>query len=296
MEANLVKNKILLNVAGTGAKKLIMSTIVNLGYDFNEFQDYDDLKFKQSLFKNKIMLIIYELNYTTYKKDFEMIKNITENKIKTLLIIERYDSKIIDDALAAGANDIIVLPLKEDVLKSKLKTVLSTITKPLEFVEIKEVKEIAYIDSSVIEYEILRAYRGKYSISLVMVEFNGLNEEEVNDMSEEIKIKLRETDLVMKYSNNKLLLICPFTVKENIVEVENKVRQVVKDNVNKVNLKTNIIVYGITYPKDGENASELIKSLEEGIASSRIIGRIRGTFHDIKRDEIEVYKKIFKKK
>lgn len=293
MGVMFMKNKIIINVSGIGSKKMIMSTIIKLGYDFVEFQDQEDLKFKQNLFKDKIILMIYELNYITYKQDFDMIRNLTENHIKTILIIERYDAKIIDDALEAGAKDIITLPLKEEVLRNKIKTTLSNVKKPLEFIEIKAVN---YMDPSVIESEIIRADRGKYSISLIMVEFHGLNEEEILNLCEKIKEKLRETDLVMKYGAKILLLICPFTGKENIVEVENKVRVVAKESIEQIKTKSNVIVYGITYPKDGENANELITLLEEGLANSRMIGRIRGTFHDIKKDDIEIYKKIFRKK
>lgn len=287
-----MKNKILINVSGFGSRKIIMSTIINLGFDFIEFHGAEDLKFKQSLLKDKIILMIHELNYTTYTKDFNMIKEVTKNQIKTLLIIDNYETKVIDDAIAAGADDVVVLPLKVEVIKNKIKNILSNVTKPLEFVEIKE---ITYMDPSAIEYEIIRADRGKYSISLVMIEFHGMIEDEILDLSEQIKLKLRETDLVMRYGAKKLLLVCPFTGKENIVEIENKVRIIVKENINQLTTRSNAIVYGITYPKDGENANELIALLEEGIMNSRMIGRIRGTFHDINKDDIETYKKIFKK-
>lgn len=292
MEDKDVKNKILISISGVGSKKLVMSSIVNLGYDFIEFQDQEDLRFKLNLFKNNILLMIYELNYTAYNQDFDMIRNITNQGIKTLLIIDRYEAKVIDDALEAGANDIIILPLKDEVLKNKIKTILSSVSKPLEYIEIKEV---AYVDPSIIEYEIIRADRGKYSISLVMAEFYGLNEEEIQKVSEKIKKKLRETDLIMKYGNNKLLLVCPFTGKENIVEIENKVRLVVQEYISQSSIKSSVIVYGKSYPKDGESANMLIELLEEGIANSRMIGRIRGTFHDINKDDIEIYRKIFGK-
>ncbi|PKM93353.1 MAG: hypothetical protein CVU84_16170 [Firmicutes bacterium HGW-Firmicutes-1] len=288
-----MKNKVLVNVAGSATRKIALFTVVNLGYDFIEFQSPEDLKFKHSLLKDSIIMLLHEINYATYERDFEMIKEVSNKKIKVLLIIDRYETKVIDDAIEAGANDIIVLPLKEEMLKSKIKNILANIVKPF---ELEEDNEYSYIDDTIIDHEIIRADRGNYSISLVMVELHSINEEEIIELIEKLKSRLRETDLVMRYGPLKLLLICPFTGKENIVEVENKVRMLVKENFNKFKNKASVTIYGISYPKDGERARELIELLDEGIMNSRLLGRIRGTFSDIRKEEIETYKKLFNKK
>lgn len=293
-----MKNKVLMNVAGSATRKVVLFTIVNLGYDFIEFQNTEDLKFKHSLLKDSIVMLVHELNYSTYDRDFEMIKEVSNKKIKVLLIIDRYETQVIDDAMEAGAADVVVLPLKEEILKNKMKNVLANTVKPLEIdkhIDDEHI-EYSYVDDGVIDFEINRADRGKYSISLVMVELHSVTEDETIEIIEKLKDRLRETDLVMRYGPLKLLLICPFTGKENIVEVENKVRTLVKENVNKFKNKAVFTIYGIAYPKDGENARELIDLLEEGIMNSRLLGRIKGTFNDIRKEEIEAYRRMFNKK
>lgn len=293
-----MKNKVLMNVAGSATRKVVLFTIVNLGYDFIEFQNTEDLKFKHSLLKDSIVMLVHELNYSTYDRDFEMIKEVSNKKIKVLLIIDRYETQVIDDAMEAGAADVVVLPLKEEILKNKMKNVLANTVKPLEIDKHIDDEHIehSYVDDGVIDFEINRADRGKYSISLVMVELHSVTEDETIEIIEKLKDRLRETDLVMRYGPLKLLLICPFTGKENIVEVENKVRTLVKENVNKFKNKAVFTIYGIAYPKDGENARELIDLLEEGIMNSRLLGRIKGTFNDIRKEEIEAYRRMFNKK
>ncbi|PKM50147.1 MAG: hypothetical protein CVV02_12860 [Firmicutes bacterium HGW-Firmicutes-7] len=288
-----MKNKVLMNVAGNATRKIVLYTIVSLGYDFIEFQNPEDLRFKHGLLKDSIVMLIHELNYSTYERDFEMIKEVSNKKIKVLLIIDRYETRVIDDAMEAGANDIIILPLKEEVLKNKIKNILTNTVVPF---QIEEQIEYTYVDDSVIDFELVRADRGKYSISLVMIELHSVMEDETIEIIEKLKDRLRETDLVMRYGPMKLLLICPFTGKENIVEIENKVRSLVKENVNNFKNKAVVTIYGISYPKDGEKARELIEMLDEGIMNSRLLGKIRGTFNDIRKDEIEAYRKLFNKK
>lgn len=287
-----MKKKILVNSGTLIVKRMVLTSIVQLDYDFVEFNSPDDLKFKLNLLRESIVLMIDELNYDTYKTDFEIIKEVSEQGIKTLIISDRYESEIIDSALEVGASDIIILPLKEDVLKSKMKTLIEGSKNLLPQNE----KERKFADDNIINYEIVRADRGKYSISLVMVEFSGILEEEIEWFTLKLKGKLRETDLIFRYNAMRILLICPFTMKENVVEIENKVRAVRSENYMDFKTKVGIFVYGISYPKDGKNTQELLALLDSGIKNSILLGSIRGTFSDINKTEKETYVRMLRKR
>lgn len=288
----IMGKKILVNVGSQIVRKLVLTSIVQLDYDFVEFNSPEDLKLKINLLRETIVLMIQELNYSEYKTDFEIIKDISEQGIKTLVISDRYESEIIDSALGAGASDIIILPLKEDVLKSKMKTLIDGAKTLILQAEQQDKK---FADDNVIDYEILRANRGRYSISLVMVEFSGILEEEVEWFIVKLKGKLRETDLIFRYNVMRLLLICPFTLKENVVEIENKVRAVRSENYMSFKTKVGLFVYGISYPKDGNNTADLLALLDAGIKNSIFLGSIRGTFNDINKTEKEIYVRMLKK-
>ncbi len=288
-----MRKKVLVNVETQSVKKMVLTSIMGLEYDFVEFNSPEDLRFKFNLLKDAIVLMIYELNYISFKTDFEIIKEMSDQAIKTLVISDRYETAIIDNALEVGASDIIIAPLKEEVLKGKIRTLIEGVQNVTTLMEIKEKK---FADDNVIDYEILRADRGKYSISLVMVEFSGILEEEIDWFIVKVKGKLRETDLIFRYNSTRLLLICPFTMKENVVEIENKVRAVRSENYMAFKTKVGIFVYGISYPKDGENTSELLMLLDAGIKNSILLGSIRGTFRDINKTEKETYVKMLRKR
>lgn len=287
-----MKDKILVFIHGIPPKKTAILTLAQMGYDFIECFNLDDMKFKLELFKDSILLMIHELDHNNYQKDFEMLEEINSKGIKTLLIIDKYNVKIIDDAMASGTSDIIELPLKNEILRSKINNIVDN----KEIIpEVVEKKDISWIEPEVIEKELLRADRGKYSVSLIMIELYGVNEEEMLNLSEKFSEKLRETDIVMRYGTKRLLLVCPFTDKEHTVEIENKIRDVLEENIDNLVKKASAIVYGISYPKDGEDSIMLIKMLNEGVMNSKMIGKTKGTFRDISKEEIEAYRKIFKK-
>ncbi|MBC7959688.1 MAG: hypothetical protein H7X94_07465 [Vallitaleaceae bacterium] len=288
-----MRKKILVNVNAFAVKKVVLSTIVGLDYDFIEFCSEEDLRFKFTLLKDSIILMIHEINYMTYKKDLELIKVISGNGVKTLVITDRYESAIIDEAMDIGANDILVLPLKEEVLKNKVVNLIEG----SKFAKIEDAAIAkVFVDENMIDSEIARADRGKYSISLVMVEFTGILDEEVEWFMVKLRAKLRETDIVFRYSAVKLLLICPFTTKENVVEVENKVRAVRSENFIHFRMKVALFVYGISYPKDAKTSTDLLVLLDGGIKNSILLGNIRGTFSDFNKADKETYVKILKKR
>lgn len=287
--------KVLINIVSINTKIVVLSSLVSMSIDFVETYNEDDLKFKCKLLKNEIVVYIHELNYNEYNKDFLMIKELNAKNIKVIILIDKYNSQVIDDAMKAGVNDILTLPLKEKIFINKLKPFLAgKITKNL-----KTQSNNKMIDnknnSILVHKEIVRADRGKYSVCIILVELVNMQKSEIDNYCNDLEIKLRTTDIISKCQKNRLLLICPFTKKKDIVQVENKVRNMFEEYYKKSKHKIGLFIYGVSYPEDSDDLEKLFKRLEDGIHNSMIIGNMRGTFNEISRDKIENYRKMLRR-
>lgn len=285
--------KILVNIYEQTNKKTVLTTVVETENDFIEYSTFDDLVFKMNLFKDSVVLMIHELNVMNKTNDLLLIKEAKKHDIKVLVIAQRYDTSIIDDVMGVGADDIVVSPLKEIVLKNKIKTLINKAPCMTQVNDREKYKLM--IDYKLIEQELIRADRGKYSLSFIMIEFSGILEEEIEWFIDKLNEKLRETDLVLRYCVNRLLIICPFTIKENIVEVENKVRLVRSENYNQFKMKVAMFVYGISYPNDAVTIEDLCSLLDSGINKSIMLSSLRGTFNDMNKEEKETYLKMLQR-
>lgn len=289
----MMNGKIFVNVLNVQARIEIITEIAKLNYDFIETNMASDLRFKYDLFKDKISIFVHELSDRNYHQEFRLIEDMVARGIKIIILLEKYSAKAIDDAMQAGASDVIVLPLNEGVFHNKLNAIIGLSKKIEKSTTITKEEDKVLISPTVINGEIARANRGAYNISLVLFEIGQSSPEELDWFIDQLQY--RETDVVLRYSKNKGLAICPFTGKENIAEVENKVRNLYIRQKNEFKLETDLSVYGITYPKDGENANELMRKLEEGIHDFKVFSNIKGTLKDINRDEFEKVYRLLKR-
>jgi hypothetical protein len=95
--------------------------------------------------------------------------------------------------------------------------------------------------------------------------------------------------MILHYEEDKILLICPFTVKPYVVEIENKVRQI----YGQLGFSgQSFALYGLTYPKDVTENQDILTRLEKGINNSIFLGNLKGTLSDIGFEQFEAYKKM----
>lgn len=285
-----MKDKILVNVATLAIKKRILSMIITEGYDFVEGNHYDDLTFKCDLLKEHILLYIHELNYGTYDTDMNFIRDIRKRGYKIILIIDSYDASVIDDALAAGVTDMIEMPVDPTILHKKFTNLVKVDTiKEHEVVHDKQ-EVLHHIDNeNIITNEMSRALRGGYELSMVLIKYMKNDKEIMGTVMDQLKEQLRDTDRVLHYNDTHILLVCPFTKKTYIVEVENKVRSIYETIDDKEHLFT---LYGLTYPTDVNPEEDILRKLEKGINNSLMIGKLKGTISDIGAQQFEAYKKM----
>ena len=283
--------KIMVGMEGISAKKVLLTALVQMGYDFVEYSSYEDFKFKAELLSAKVIMVVHELNYASYKKEFEFLKQMGGMQIPCILLIDKYDAKVIDDAMGAGLQDIMVMPVKADVIKNKIDSLMNKKSET----ELSQSTDTVF-DISIVDTEIQRANRGNYSLSLVLYELSGASEEETTAYMDALHPWFRETDVQVKCGTNRVLLICPFTIKDDIVEVENKLRKFSKERRSQFEGKVDLWLYGLSYPKDGKDTGELIKLLTDGLKNSMFLGGLKGSFYDLGKSELEQYRSMFKKK
>lgn len=285
-----MKQKVLVHAETMTAKKIILPTILSVGYDFVEAHDYYDVRFKCDLLKDHIAIYIHELDYTKYDEDISHIKDVIDRGLKVVLIIDNYDVAIIDEALNIGIKDIVELPIDKNVFAKKLRSFIFTDKK--DDIDISKAVEAASLtkhNEQIIQNEIARALRGGYEISMILVKHLNHDLSMTTELIKSLKSQLRDTDRVLHYADDKVLLICPFTVKAYIVEIENKVRHIY-ENLNKD--KEMFALYGLTYPEDVNDSSKILHRLERGIETSIALSKLRGTLSDIGSEQFEAYKQM----
>lgn len=286
-----MNGKVLLNVYSIGVKKDLLNILVENGYDFMEVNNPNELSFKYNLIKDTMDLYVHELDENNYQASLNQIKKIEVENVRCIVLIHEYSSKVIDDALGLKVNDIVVLPIEKDNLQKKI---LSTVSKAGAQAEHQAYmpstpppREEIKVDAKRIEDEINRAVRGDYPLSFVMIEYDRMGIEVFKVFRRELRKLLRTTDMVMKYDKKQLLLLCPFTPKSHLVEVENKVRLAHKKLSDVTVTPTRIYLYGVTFPDDGEASDALLRTMSDGIHDSMIFSNLDGTLHQMDRQALK---------
>lgn len=297
--------KVLLNVYSVQVKNDLLSIFVQNGYDVFEAVNENDLLFKHHLIKEKLEIYVHELDENNYESSLEQLKRIDRDKVRCIVMIHAYNSDILDDALALKVKDVIVLPMDRNNLTSKLimpvqamkrtsimpkeppqppthneedQAITSTEPEAREFEEAFSQKSL--------EMELNRSTRGKYPISLLMVTYSNISNEAFALFEERLHQLLRTTDVILRYDKDRVLLLCPFTSKENLVEVENKVGQAHTSLTTKGFDKGLMVLSGVTYPRDASKSDQLIKILESQRVETKEPETSKNLFNTLNDKEI----------
>ena len=304
-----MSGKVLLNVYSLQVKNDLLSIFVQNGYDVFETLNEHDLLFKHNLIRDELDIYVHELDEMNYNKSLDQLKRIDRDKVRCIVMIHKYASNILDDALALKVKDVIVLPMDSKNLTSKLivptqavkRTTLmpkeppkqveqqTPIQAPIEVEE--EAKpavnglEAAFSQGS-LDMELNRATRGKYPLSLVMVAYSGMGDEVFNLFEESLSHLLRTTDEILRYDRDLILLLCPFTTKENRIEVENKVRQAYQSLTFNKDAKGDICLQGVTYPREAVKSDQLLKVMVEGIQCNKGLSEVNHSLNQLDSKEV----------
>ena len=140
-------------------------------------------------------------------------------------------SDIVVKAIKLGIQDFLVKPIDENKLKEKITKILALNTPSNGFIKLTSEK---YID-----IEMKRASRGKSSLTVIAITLKKINETNIdsqilssliNGLTEEISsslnTKMRETDIVLSYGQDKLIVVLPLTAIEGLPIVQAKIEKI----------------------------------------------------------------------
>lgn len=295
--------RILLQVQNTTIKGMIIKYLIEAGLEVVDIVDYKDLLFKISVYPSNFVLFIIEITEESLSTIFDEIAEIKENEpfinIPILALIPRDTPDIITSALKSGIEDVFLIPKSSASFKQHLHGKINAAIKqfvPIEFsskykkkkseeIDIEKVKELIYTD-------IKLANRGKYPISFLMIKFTKVKEDDAYGFIERLSRILRETDKILRLSDFEWVIVCPFTEKKYIIEVERKVFVAFRAEMESEYNNKKINLDSATYPEDSESLDKILEKLELGIKNNMAINKINVPLKSLSPKELEDYKKI----
>lgn len=296
-----MSDKVLIYIEDRAIKGIVLKVLRDRGLEFLEGLDVKDLQMKLEIFQDRILFYILQITKNDYLNQFELVKRIkaqTPSGLPVLAIIPDDSSQFVGGAKRAGIEDVILLPEKREQFREFFDARLSDFIRSIPS---KERKEVSARNESVsglagdeaIKHEIKRAIRGKYSVSFVMGRFSGVHMGQIHDFYASLKKEMRDTDKVLIHDYHTFIVMCPFTVKSYLVEVEKKIRDAFEAMFGYSRIRR-LDMYGVTYPDDGKNIEDLISIMEKGVHDSGVIANIREPLKAISRNRLEAYRKMLK--
>jgi len=298
-----MSNKVLIYIEDRAMKGIVLKILREKGLEFLEGLDIKDIQLKLDLFQDMVFFHIIQISKENYKEQFEFVKRIKERtsaSFPVIAIIPGDSSEFVSGAKNAGIEDVVLIPEKREQFRNVFSARLTEFLKsiPVKNTNLdeglqKKNKAEDFLSDEALKQEIKRATRGKYSISLVMGRFTGIHIGQIHEFYEKLKRDMRDTDRIMAYDYHTFIVVCPFTVKSYLVEVEKKIRDAFEGIFGYSRVRR-LDMYGVTYPDDGKNLSELISIMEKGVHDSIVISGIREPLSAISRDRLEEYRKMLK--
>lgn len=298
--------KVLINIENRYIKSVVLKSLYERNFDFLEVLDENDLMLKLDIFRESIIFYIIEINSREYEAQYNLIKklksNVTAPGFSIMAIIHEGTSEIVSGAKDAKIDDVFLIPEKRELLQGSfnkrldqfIKKFPSAIVNNPEWIEYRKNIVSAFSENEDLKREIKRAGRGKYPVSFVMGRIFGAEPEKIQDFYRRLKSVLRDTDRIMNYDLRTFVIVCPFTPKENLMQVENKIRGTCEQLFGRNTLFKRLDMYGATYPNDGRSVEKLVELCEKGVHDSIVISGIREPLNELSREQLEEYKRMLR--
>ncbi|MBN2222509.1 MAG: hypothetical protein JW708_09915 [Vallitaleaceae bacterium] len=287
--------KVLMNIIDTQLKRQLMMIFVDINVQFIECYEGEDVNFKIQMLPKGNRLYIHELSFVKQdcKSQFLFLEGMKSKGFRVLVILPQYKIDLIDECQRIRVDDVFVVPeetksieLWKNVsarLKNKILMILtlpeSSFSEEGKPEVIKQSEGYAFqaLESykkgmKRIQTEIVRARRGKYPLSFVMI-YQSLVPKKAEELfMKELKKALRTTDTIIEMESDIVhIVLCPFTDKKDLVLVENKVRRCFEEVKQRTGLPaaSKCYLYGLAYGTDGENFEEIYEKLDKSIKESK---------------------------
>ncbi len=299
-------DKILCNIADRLIKGILLKRLFEKDLEFLEVMDEKDLYLKLDIFKEAILFYIIQINENSYKEQFKMIKDLKRksglSNFPVMAIIHAGSADFVNGAKQTGIEDVILMPKKREQYKDFFLNRLDDFLKKIPVTnrvhpDIDEIRKrilSSLSSNSDLKSEITRASRGKYSVSYVMGRITGVHIGMIQEFYDRLKGGMRETDKVINNDYRTFIVVCPFTTKEYIIEIEKKVRKAFEDMFGEYTRFRRLDMYGATYPDDAKSMVKLLEIMEKGVSDSIIISSINEPLNTLSRERLEEYRNMLR--
>ncbi len=199
-------------------------------YTFNFFEAHNSDETMSQLRSHKTIDVILIDVMLDNEDGFELINNIrAEHKSMPIVILTTLNSKKdFVHGLKAGASDYLLKPFDE-------KAFVTRVLNPSTFRVATPEEQIAIVDiKTLIHAEFKKAQKGRYYITIGIVQYFNLNDEnelavenEYSSVSEYFYPGLKsifwDTDFVLRYGNQTFLLVLPFCPRSELPIIKSKI-------------------------------------------------------------------------
>lgn len=282
-------------------KKNLIKAVSNIGLAFVDVFDLDDMEIKlQTLgeLTSLGILEVYNENLVKIKASMKLFRQYCP-KVPVIALVYKETADIVSVVLQLGIEDILLLPQNQNLYSKSIQDKLN------KYRIVEPEKEVAAVNRKIIhenadlskelQLELKRAERGDYSFSLVLAHLvGGSNFELFREFINSLEPITRDTDRIFIMDDNTFLSTFPFSSKEHILIIEEKIREAFKTYLPKIGLHKKLSLYSATYPNDGNILEELLSRLEKGINNSIVINSVHTPLSSLSKSEIENYKKMIK--
>lgn len=224
---------------------------------------------------SRISAIVWSLR--SKYDDFDVIKKINDKeefKSIPIIILSRFPEKdCIIKALQCGAIEYIIQPFEKNIFLKKLCDILKVQYIERTYSTLDENDTITFDFMSMLKKELKSAQRGKYPVSVMLISLINndgshpslfLKTEILNLFKKIINIKLRDTDTIFNYRDNRLAVILPFADSEGARKVTSNLNVFFK-NSSTVNSKSDtleLVLTHVSFPAHTKGLNDLIIMLE----------------------------------
>ncbi|AGC67689.1 hypothetical protein Cst_c06740 [Thermoclostridium stercorarium subsp. stercorarium DSM 8532] len=293
--------KVLITVGDMFIKSVILKYLHEKGFEILEAAEEIDLFLKLDIFKESILYYIIQINQDTFRKQYDMIKKIRQKEyfenMPVMAIIPEISKEYIEGAKEAEVNDVVPVPAKRELLRNYLPERISAFTTKIPVTGdecLEKIRENILSDLSTnsdMENEIKRASRGNYPVSFVMGRVSGIHIGLVQEFYDNLLLQMRETDRIVNYDYRVFIIVCPFTMKKHVTEIEKKARITFEKMFKGIG---KLYIYSATYPDYGERLEKLVEIMEKGVHDSIVISGMRQPLNTLSKDKLEEFKNMLK--
>lgn len=218
-----------------------------------------------------IGLVIWNISIEdTYEfSKINKLKNGVFKEIPLIIVSSYNEKKYVFLAIKVGASDYIVKPFSQELFAKKVNDYIPLLSCNEQ--KQNENEKIILTLKDILSISVKSAIRGNYPLSILMVammnstEVQGVDiRESINMIMKVIRMRVRETDTIIRYGDDNILIVLPFTEHDGAYIVDKKIRsQLITNSL--LNQKAEGLALGtsyVTYPKDGKTRESLLSELQ----------------------------------